>query len=94
MGKELVVVLGCRGGTCRGCGEVWERCGRVYGVSVEKLVVVLGCRGGTCRGCGEVWERCGRVYGVSVEKLVVVLGCREVVGDVGKYRRGVEECMG
>ena len=20
---------------CRGCGEVWERCGKVYGVSVE-----------------------------------------------------------
>ena len=44
MGYELGVVLGCRG-----CGEVWERCGRVYGVSVEVV-----SKWGSVR-CGEVW---------------------------------------
>ena len=31
-----------------GCGEVWGRCGRAYGMSVGKCVEV--------RGCGEVWR--------------------------------------
>ena len=38
---------------CRGCGEVWERCGRVYGVSVE-VVLKWG------KVCWDA-ERCGDV---------------------------------
>ena len=80
-----------------GCEEAGERCGKVYGVSVEKCV---GCGGrgmeslGKVRGDGgeEVWG-VGRVYGVSV------LRCGGGMGSVGegKGRWGEEEwgkCVG
>ena len=61
VGEEWGSVLGCGGGEekCRECWEVWERCGRVYGVNVEVVGESVLGRGGSGEVCGEVWKSVG-----------------------------------